>query len=119
EPALQENPVRPSGPRPAPALPVVPVPPVPPVVSVASALPVPPVASVASALSVSSVPSVVIAVAMLALATHPVEAQRTQRQASNHYVPGPTWEHRTPTQAGLDSAKLAAAIAFAISKENP
>ncbi|MGK2962658.1 MAG: serine hydrolase domain-containing protein [Gemmatimonadaceae bacterium] len=35
------------------------------------------------------------------------------------YVPGSTWERRSPAVAGIDSAKLADAIAFAIQRETP
>lgn len=39
-------------------------------------------------------------------------------QASDpQYVPGATWEHRSPAQMGVDSAALAAAIAFAIAND--
>jgi CubicO group peptidase (beta-lactamase class C family) len=47
-------------------------------------------------------------------------AQRPAPRASaSVYYPdaGDAWEHRTPAQVGLDSAGLAAAIAFAISSE--
>ena len=33
------------------------------------------------------------------------------------YVPGATWEHRSPAQMGVDSVALAAAIAFAIAND--
>src|SRR5690606_13456049 len=33
-------------------------------------------------------------------------------------VPGATWERRAPTAMGVDSAKLAAAIAFAVEHES-
>ena len=50
-----------------------------------------------------------------------VTAQRApaRSQAAAVYYPdaGSAWEHRAATQAGLDSAKLAAAVAFAIGNE--
>lgn len=45
-----------------------------------------------------------------------LDAQRNAR-AATPYVPGVTWERRTATAAGLDSAKLADAIAFAVQNE--
>lgn len=39
--------------------------------------------------------------------------------APAQYVPGATWERRSPAAAGIDSAKLADAIAFAIKRETP
>ncbi|MEO6444045.1 MAG: serine hydrolase [Gemmatimonadaceae bacterium] len=53
-------------------------------------------------------PAVLIAVA--SLAAQP--AQRTRSQVP--YVPGATWEHRSAAAMGLDSVRLADAIAFAI-----
>jgi CubicO group peptidase (beta-lactamase class C family) len=45
-------------------------------------------------------------------------AARSQPAAALYYPDaGPSWQHRSPAQVGLDSAKLAAAIAFAISSE--
>ncbi len=44
-------------------------------------------------------------------------AQAGARPAATPYVPGATWETRTPTAMGVDAAKLAAAIAFAVEKE--
>lgn len=62
-------------------------------------------------------PLFVSALALLVVAAKATSAQRNQRAAASPYVPGAPWEHRSPSQAGLDSAKLAAAIAFAIQKE--
>jgi len=58
-----------------------------------------------------------------------LEAQRTSapepraisggrpREAAVPYVPGATWERRAPSVMGLDSVKMAEAIAFAIARE--
>lgn len=56
------------------------------------------------------------------LVAHPAVAQRPATRATAAaaaYFPeaGDAWEHRTAAQVGLDSAGLAAAIAFAISSE--
>jgi CubicO group peptidase (beta-lactamase class C family) len=40
-----------------------------------------------------------------------------QRQPVAPYVPGPTWERRSPDQVGMDAAKIQEAIAFAKSSE--
>lgn len=40
-----------------------------------------------------------------------------QRQQAVPYVPGATWERRSPTALNVDSAKLAEAIAFAVRNE--
>ncbi len=47
-----------------------------------------------------------------------LHAQQRPRDAA--YYPGPDgrWEHRSPRQAGLDSAGVAAAVAFAIANES-
>ena len=47
----------------------------------------------------------------------PAAAQRSAREP---YYPGPgdLWERRAPRQVGLDSARLAAAIAFAVANES-
>ena len=55
-------------------------------------------------------------VALLAVPATLLVAQRPARDVP--YVPGATWERRAPAQAGLDSAKLAEAIAFAIANES-
>ena len=48
----------------------------------------------------------------------PASAQGTRaRPPALPYVPGATWEHRSASAAGVDSAKLAEAIAFAVSRE--
>jgi hypothetical protein len=57
-------------------------------------------------------PRTVLAIAVPALA----QGTRT-RPAPVPYVPGVTWEHRSPAAAGVDSAKLAEAIAFAVRSE--
>jgi CubicO group peptidase (beta-lactamase class C family) len=55
---------------------------------------------------------------VLSLVALPAFAQsRARPAAAAPYVPGPTWEHRSPSAAGVDSAKLADAIAFAIARE--
>ena len=57
-----------------------------------------------------------LGVAFQAVAQRP--APRPSTSAGPYYPDaGDAWEHRSATQAGLDSAKLAAAIAFAISSE--
>ncbi|MEO7963927.1 MAG: serine hydrolase, partial [Gemmatimonadaceae bacterium] len=55
-----------------------------------------------------------VAIVFFALA-QPVRAQQTpvRSRASPPYVPGSTWERRTPAAMGIDEAKLAEAIAFA------
>ena len=54
------------------------------------------------------------ATAALALLPLGLPAQRSQPAP---YVPGATWEQRRPSAMGVDSAKLAAAIAFAVQRE--
>jgi CubicO group peptidase (beta-lactamase class C family) len=55
---------------------------------------------------------------VLSLAALPAFAQsRARPAAAAPYVPGPAWEPRSPSAAGVDSAKLADAIAFAIARE--
>ncbi len=58
------------------------------------------------------------AVATLVVAT-PLVAQRAPARATAPYYPEPgnAWQHRTPRQVGLDSTRLAAAVAFAIASE--
>ncbi len=63
-----------------------------------------------------AVSRVVRAVALLTVAAAPLPAQRA-RPSATPYVPGRTWETRRPAEAGLDSARLAAAIAFAVANE--
>jgi len=48
-----------------------------------------------------------------------VTAQRAPARAAAPYFPepGPAWEHRRPQQVGMDSARVAAAVAFAIAQE--
>jgi CubicO group peptidase (beta-lactamase class C family) len=65
-----------------------------------------------------------LAVVALALAVAPLlpaAAQRTrQTSAAQAYVPPPgdAWARRAPAQVGMDSARLAAAVAFAIARES-
>ena len=59
--------------------------------------------------------AVVGVAATLAPLAAALPAQRPR--AATPYVPGATWETRRPADAGLDSARLAAAIAFAIANE--
>jgi len=54
--------------------------------------------------------------AALLLCTFPL-ALPAQRQPAAPYVPGATWERRAPSAMNVDSAKLAAAIAFAVQNE--
>jgi len=57
------------------------------------------------------------AAASLATAT-PLPAQAASRaRAAAPYVPGATWERRSAASMGVDSARLAAAIAFAVQRE--
>jgi CubicO group peptidase (beta-lactamase class C family) len=60
------------------------------------------------------------AVALLAAPAAPLGAQRPARTApATGYFPGAgeSWTRRTPRQAGMDSARLAEAVAFAVSSE--
>lgn len=43
---------------------------------------------------------------------------RARAASPTPYVPGATWERRSPAAAGMDSTKLAEAIAFAIANES-
>ncbi len=45
-------------------------------------------------------------------------AQRAARPAAAPYVPGAVWERRSPAAMGVDSVRLAAAIAYAIEQES-
>lgn len=59
-----------------------------------------------------------VALLLAATVVAPVSAQsRPRRAAAPRYVPGAVWEHRSPAAMGVDSAKLADAIAFAIQNE--
>lgn len=77
---------------------------------------------VASSLSAArSVPAAMLMAGVgagvaLALGASPLGAQRTVRAAAP-YVPGATWERRSPSVMGVDSTKLADAIAFAVRNE--
>ena len=60
------------------------------------------------------------AVALLATVAGPLlsaGAQARPRPAGAPYVPGVTWERRAPAAMGVDSARLAEAIAFAVEHE--
>ena len=46
-----------------------------------------------------------------------LHAQRAARPATTPYVPSAVWERRSPSAMGVDSAKLASAIAYAIEQE--
>jgi CubicO group peptidase (beta-lactamase class C family) len=52
-----------------------------------------------------------------ALVSSTLGAQASRARASLPYVPGPSWERRSPSAMGVDSARLADAIAFAIAKD--
>lgn len=54
---------------------------------------------------------------VLPLSGSVAQAQARGRAPAAAYVPGATWERRAPAQMGLDSAKLADAIAFAVQRE--
>jgi CubicO group peptidase (beta-lactamase class C family) len=57
-----------------------------------------------------------MAVGALGFLTPPLEAQGRGRTAAP-YVPGVEWERRSPTAMGVDSVKLAEAIAFHVANE--
>ncbi len=64
------------------------------------------------------------ALSLAALSPSALDAQRGTRPSSRPdarpatpYVPGAVWERRAPSASGVDSAKLAAAIAFAVENE--
>lgn len=73
-------------------------------------------AKAAGARGVATVLLLAEAVVVLGLAGTGVEAQSRARGAAP-YVPGALWEARSPAAMGVDSAKLAAAIAFAVANE--
>lgn len=56
-------------------------------------------------------------VALLAVGAPALHAQRTAARTATPYVPGASWERRAPAAAGIDSAKLAEAIAFAVAND--
>src|SRR5262245_29229404 len=57
--------------------------------------------------------------AALPLAPSRIDAQAKKAAAATPYVPpAGSWERRSPSAVGMDSAKLAAAVAFAIEKES-
>lgn len=64
----------------------------------------------------ASRPATLLLVASLLTATV-AEAQARGRASAAPYVPGATWERRAPQALGVDSAKLADAIAFAQANE--
>jgi CubicO group peptidase (beta-lactamase class C family) len=69
----------------------------------------------------ASLCAVAFAAALVAAPVAPAAAQRAaQRSAAAGYFPpaGDAWARRTPRQAGLDSARLAQAVAFAVSSES-
>lgn len=53
----------------------------------------------------------------MTLSASPLVAQRARNASPAPYVPGATWEHRSASAVGLDSVKLADAIAFAIASD--
>ncbi|WP_396214551.1 hypothetical protein [Gemmatimonas sp.] len=50
--------------------------------------------------------------------TSPASAQKKSASAAPYVPPAGGWERRSPSALGMDSVKLADAIAFAISKES-
>ena len=56
-------------------------------------------------------------VATLAIASAAGAQPAARSRPATPYVPGVTWERRAPAAAGLDSARLAEAIAFAIASD--
>lgn len=54
---------------------------------------------------------------LVALLAFTIPVVSLSAQTSAPYVPGATWQSRTPAQAGFDSARLAAAIEFAKQSE--
>lgn len=50
--------------------------------------------------------------------TSPASAQKKSASAAPYVPPAGAWERRSPSALGMDSAKLAEAVAFAISKES-
>ncbi|MBA3854530.1 MAG: hypothetical protein C0503_08950 [Gemmatimonas sp.] len=72
----------------------------------------------AALLLLALVGSSLLAVASLASRASAQNAVRPARgTVATPYVPGASWERRSPATAGADSAKLAAAIAFAVQNE--
>ncbi len=64
----------------------------------------------------AAVGSAALGLAALAAAALPLAAQSRAR-AATPYVPGAEWERRSPASLGVDSVKLAEAIAFAVQNE--
>lgn len=60
---------------------------------------------------------IAVTVGLFATSAGPLRAQARGR-AAPAYVPGVTWERRSPAAMGVDSAKLAAAIALAVERES-
>ena len=58
-----------------------------------------------------------LAIGLLALPVVAPGAQRSGRPPAVPYVPAAVWERRSPAAMGVDSARLAAAIAFAVAGE--
>lgn len=71
----------------------------------------------ASALSTTAA-LLILSTAILGSALTPItSAAQNRARATTPYVPGAVWEHRSPAAMGVDSTKLAAAIAFAVANE--
>lgn len=58
------------------------------------------------------------ATAVLLLLPSVVYAQRSKSAAASYVPPAGAWERRSPSALGMDSVKLADAVAFAMSKES-
>lgn len=61
--------------------------------------------------------ALVLALGSSVIVPRALGAQRASQRASTPYVPGVTWERRSPSAMGVDSAALASAIAFAVANE--
>ncbi|WP_461414308.1 serine hydrolase domain-containing protein [Gemmatimonas sp.] len=59
-----------------------------------------------------------VTLAMVTLIAPVAHAQRARAAATPYVPPAGAWERRSPTAVGVDSVKLAEAVAFAISKES-
>ena len=74
----------------------------------------------ASIAHASKFPAAILAasvVAILAVSAPVLQAQRSSARPATPYVPGASWERRAPAAAGIDSAKLAEAVAFAVAND--
>lgn len=60
----------------------------------------------------------VTAAAVVALLAPPASAQKARPGAAPYVPPTGAWERRAPSTVGMDSVRLAEAVAFAISKES-